>query len=275
MIIGSPLTLRVLWNHLGLTLTVSASSEAAGYPASHLDSGNLHRFWRATATTDQTLTYDAGVGNVRTVDTVVVPEAARLAAVGAHVALQRSDDASSFSDVWALTPVMLGHLAAPDGRHLYKENEAQSRRAWRLRVYGTPSAVAEIAGGWFIGTATVLPTSPVYGREFGADRAHRGADLVASWPVLTDEGAVLIAATLAAVTPAWPAEAPHETLAGVAYGGLPHWLYDPTGRTLARTPAIGPRLYPVLCMTPEQAFTTSVLPGADQGPASVRWRVRR
>lgn len=271
--------LRVCWDHLGLALPLSVTSEnaAADFRASNLETGNLQRFWQATSTAEQTLTYDAGSGLLKTCDTVILPRADLLVAVGANVAVQWSNDAATgWTDAFtAEVPIQTNDLLAPDARHYLKEFPSLSKRGWRVRIYGTPSAPASLAGGLFLGARTELPTSPAYGFEMGVSRSVLGRDLMASWPPLSRTGARALATVLAAVTPD-AAEVPVSTVSGVFYGGLPHWLYDPLGRTLADDPAtLTPTLLPVLCVSPEAAKSASLTPSFATGPTQVRWRERR
>jgi hypothetical protein len=70
------------------------------------------------------------------------------------------------------------------------------------------------------------------------------------------------------------AEGPYETVAGVVYGGLPHYWYDPTGRNFGQQGTPTPWLWPAMCLTRRsQLFQTTVRPGFVQGP-SVRFRQR-
>lgn len=269
--------LRIVHAHIGRSIFLVASSEATGFPASNLETGNRQRFWKATGTADQTLTYDAGPGHAVAVDTIVYPRADLLAAVGASVDVQWSaDGASNWTSVgtpFPLTPVQLGDLAPPRSVDLYTEFEAAPHRGWRVRLYGSPSAPVMGAGGLFLGTRYEVVRNPLYGRALGVSRTHRGLEVELSWGHWAAEtDAMGLLEAIAAVTPD-AAEAPHETAAGVVYGGQPHYLYDPLGAVF-RTSGT-PYLLPALCLTPEAALTVTPAMGVERGPSGVRWRERR
>lgn len=260
--------------HLGLTLQLTATSEAAGYPASNLETGNRQRFWRATSTADQFLTYDAGAGNAKTCDTVVLPRADLLVAVSAHVVVQHSTDMAAWSDAFTPeTPIASNDLLAPGLTDYLKEFTTETKRGWRVKLYGTPSAAVALAGGLFLGTRYEVTKNPLYGRALGIERAHRGREVELSWGHWAAEGdATALLTHLALVSPD-AGEAPHETVAGVVFGGLPHYLHDPLGAVFRA--AGTPQLLPVLCLTPEAALTTTPAIGVEHGPSGVRWRERR
>jgi hypothetical protein len=267
-------SLRMLHAHLGLTLALQASGAAADAPASNLETGDLHRYWVGTGPVEHTLAYVAPGGQTVGLDTVVLAAAAELVAVTASVALQRTDDGVAWTDVWTLTPILTSHLAPPEARHYVRETALDTRRGWRIRIYGALTGPPKLSGGFFLGVRTELPTSPQYGRGLGVARAHAGRELDAAWPPLTRVQARALKAALAAVTPDW-AEGTYETVAGVVYGGRPHWLYDPLGRTLSESDPPGPALLPVVCLTPGAALSASRTPTLEAGPTGVRWRERR
>lgn len=260
--------------HLGLTLQLVASSEAAGYPASNLETGNRQRFWRATGTGDQTLTYDAGVGLTVTCDTVILPRADLLVAIDADVVVQYSTDMSAWSDAFTPeTPIQTNDLAAPGAADYYKEFPTQTKRGWRVKIYGTPTSPALLAGGLFLGARYEVAKNPLYGRVLGVSRSTRGLEVECDWGHWRLESdAAALRSALGAVTPD-AGEAPHETVAGVVYGGLPHYLYDPLGGVFSTSGT--PYLLPVLCLTPEAAMTTTPAKAIERGPTGVRWRERR
>lgn len=261
--------------HLGHALALVASSEAVDFPASNLETGDRRRFWRATSTVEQTLTYDAGLGHVKTCDTIVLPRADRLVAAGANVVVQWSNDGSSgWTDAFTPeTPIATPALLAPGLTDYLKEFASLAKRAWRVRIYGTLTLPAELAGGLFLGPRFEVAKNPLYGRAYGTPRAHRGRDVELGWGHwATEADAEALLATLAAVTPN-AAEGPHETVAGVARGGLPHYLHDPLGAVLRASGV--PQLLPVLCLTPEAALTVTPAKGIERGPTGVRWRERR
>jgi hypothetical protein len=222
---------------------------------------------------EHTLSYVTAVGLTEPLDTVVIPDAVNLVTITANVALRRTDDGSSWSDVWTLTPITTGHLLA--GRHYLRTTALDARRGWQLRIYGSLTGTPRLSGALFLGARTELPTSPAYGCEVGVSRSYRGLDVAASWPPLPRAAGRAMARALAAVTPD-AAESFVETVSGVGYGPLPHWLHDPLGRTLADDPATQtPTLLPVLCLSPEAARTASLTPAYASMPTRVLWRERR
>lgn len=269
--------LRILYKHLGRSINVVATSAAAGFPATNLETGNRHRYWKATSSAEQTLTYDAGAGNAETVDTVILPRADLLAAVGASVDVQWSADGAtnwtSVGGVFPLAPISIGDLAPPATTDLYAEFTAAPQRGWRIRLYGSMTGPAMLAGDLFLGERFEVAKNPLYNRPLGVSRAHRGLEVDLSWGHWGDEAdAQALLEVLGAITPD-AAEAPHETAAGVVYGGLPHHLFDPVGAVF-RT-AGTPYLLPALCLTPESAVSATPAKGVERGPSGVRWRERR
>jgi hypothetical protein len=269
-----PNNLRICYAHLGRTVPLLASSEAADAPASNLETGNRQLFWHATSASEQTLTWDAGATGTLTVQAGILPRADLLVGVGASVALQWSSDGTSWTDAATpLVPITLGALKAPTNTDYYLEFAALTKRAWRWRIYGTLTGVPTLAGGVFVGPVLEVARNPIYGRTLSISRPHKGLEVELSWghwAVETDATALLTA--LASVSE-HAAEQPHETVAGVVYGGYPHYLYDPVGGVF-RTAGVA-YLLPVLLLTPEAASTTSPAFGIEQGPSGVRWRERR
>jgi hypothetical protein len=184
-----------------------------------------------------------------------------------------------WTDVWTLTPILTGHLTAatlPDvtARHLVMTSTLGSRRGWQIRIYGSLTGTPRLSGSLFMGARLELPTSPAYGCQVGVSRSARGLDVTAEWPPLGRTGARTLARAIAAVTPD-VAEGFVETVAGVGYGAVPHWLYDPVGRTLADDPATAtPTVLPVICASPGGASTRSVT-RALAAAGGVTWRERR
>jgi hypothetical protein len=268
--------LRLLQAHLGLTLALTASSEAPDFPASNLETGNRQRFWRAASAAEQTLMYDAGAGQTVTCDTVVLPRADLLVAVSASLDVQWSADAAtnwtSVGSPYPLVLVTSSHLSQPTGTDHVAEFTSLTKRAWRLRIYGSMTGSPALAGGWFLGSRSEVPINPAYGRLLGAPRTHRGRDLTLSWPSMPEANAETLLTLLAAVMPE-QMEGPHETVAGVVYGGRPHYLYDPTGIIFRSTGT--PYLLPVLCLTPESVMAENVTLGRDRPASGARWRERR
>jgi len=267
-------TLRILADHLGLTLTLVATSEASGFPALLLESGNRHWLWQATSTAAQRLAYDAGIGKTAAPDTLVLPRADLLVAAGVTVDVQWSaDGATNWTSVGAPFPKALasGDLMGPSGQDWAAEWTAVAKRAWSIYLTGATRAPV-IGGGWYLGPRTLCPTDPVYGRVLGVARPHRGEDLEAGWPAMSEANAELLAAALGRVTPAWPAEGPVETVAGQVIGGRVHYLYHPTGLPFRRSASPAAWLAQVVCLTPDRALTESLAPNLERGPTTVRWR---
>jgi hypothetical protein len=145
------LRLRLHYQHLGRTRPVVASSEAAGFPASNLETGNRHLFWRGSAVAEQTLTVDAGVGQMQTPDTLIIPRLDLLIAAGASLDVQNSADAATG---WATVggpfpraPVTAADLQSPTGTDGYYRWDGTSKRGNRLRIYGSLTAAPTVAGG--------------------------------------------------------------------------------------------------------------------------------
>lgn len=269
---------HVVWDDHHTRVQLVASATEPGFPVSNLETGNLGRWWLGVGTGEHTLTRDFGANATAALDTVVVANALRLVNVGASLALQRSDNGSSWTDVWAVAPLTAAHLAPPNGRDFIQESPLDTRRAWRLRIYGSLTGPPRLSGGLFMGVRTKLPTSPILGRTHGVERPYRGRDLTCSWPPMARVDARAIKAAHAAVTPS-AAEGFHETVEGVGYGGRQFWLWDPDGRTFSEAtpfgPPFGPWLVPVLCTTPDAASSTSRTPGLDDGPISIGYRELR
>lgn len=268
--------LRILGaGHLGFRLALVATSESTSFPASNLETGNRQRFWHTTSTAEQALAYETAAGQTESCDTVALPRADLLVAVGASVAVQYSTSpiaSSSWTDAFTpLTPIQSSDLVAPTGTDYVREFAGQSRRSWRLRLYGSLTGGPSLAGGWFLGLRTELPTNPQWGRELGIARPHRGLELAGTWPPMSPSEATAFLTAMAAVTPD-AAESPHETVSGVVYGGLPHYLYDPDGVVFRQSGT--PYLVPVLCLTPEGVVSQSLAPTLEGGP-TLRWRERR
>lgn len=265
---------RLLWDHIGLAYTLQASGENAAFPASNLLGANIRRFWKGTGPTEHTLMYDSGSGNTVQLDTVVLPFASMLVAIGASVALQRSDDASAWTDVWTKTPLTSGDLAKPDLYHFIREESATlTRRAFRIRIYGSLGDAPALGGSLFLGIRTELPLQPAYGRVLGSPRAYRGRDIALGFTIMSPAQAESIANLVASVTPNAD-ELPVETVSGAAYGGLPHWMYDPVGTVLCREAVAAPYLFPVLCSSPEAAQTRALTTSLEETP-EIHWRERR
>jgi hypothetical protein len=267
--------MRLLHEHIGLTVPLAASSAADGFPASNLETGHRALFWKATSSAEQTLTWDAGTGNTKTCDAVVLPRADRLVTVAANVAVQWSNDGvSSWTDAFTPeTPIQSGDLAGPGGTDYVMEFSSLTKRAWRIRLYGSMTGAAMLAGGLFLGARYEVAKNPLYERALGVSRTYRGLEVELSWghwAAEADARALLTA--LAAVTPD-AAEGPQETVSGLLFGGRPHYLYDPLGAVF-RTSGT-PYLLPVLCLTPEAALTQTPAKGIERGPTGVRWRERR
>jgi hypothetical protein len=271
-------SLRLLWDHLGRALALIASSAHLDFPAWALETGDLHQWWQASITAAQSLGYDAGSGQTRSPNALVIPRADYLVSIGASVDVRWSDDGgptgTSIGQGFPWTPITSGHLAGPTALHAVAEWTPVAKRGWYVHLYGSVSAPARLAGGWFFGTTTDLPTSPIYGREQGVERPHRGRDLIAGWPPMTRVNARVIKAALAAVTPN-AADGGRETAAGVYRGGLPHWIWDPAGRTFSETDPQTPYLLPVFCVTPEAALSRSLTGTLESPPTEVRWREQR
>lgn len=264
--------LRIVYNHIGLTLTLTASSAATGYPASNLETGSRALFWRATSTAEQLLTYDAGVGNTKTCDTVVLPRADLLVAYGANVAIQHSPDMTNWTDAFSPeVPIQAGDLSGPRSLDYYMEFSSAAKRGWRIRLYGTPSQAASLAGGLFLGQRFEVASNPQWGRTLGPSRTYMGAGFEFSWPPMTPTNTLALLDVVSAVTPD-AAEGFVTTVAGVGYGGLAHYLYDPTGVVFGRST---PVLYPVLCLADGiSASMQALAPLLERGP-TIRWQERR
>lgn len=244
---------RLVWDGLHLRLTATVTSEAIGFALQNLFDGSRHSFWRATTTGDQVILWDAGSGNTEAVDTTVIARADRLVTVAAHVVTEWSADAvTSWTAAYpAKTPIVAGDLKKPADQDFYLEHTAlETKRGWRVRLFGTPSAVAECALVW-LGKRLTVETAPGVGPSVGVARPHVGAPIEVTWPVLTEAGMRALAAALADVTKTFPAEGPLITRAGTGYGGRAHFLYDASG-SLFRLAALGtPALAHVLYRSPE------------------------
>ena len=248
-----PNNLRLIWDGLHHRLTATATSSAVGFDVLNLFDGSRHSFWRATGTGEQLIMWDAGSGHTEEVDTTVIARADRLVAVSAHVSTQWSADASSgWTDTYPPeTPLVTGDLKQPTGQDYYIEHPALlAKRAWRLRLYGTPTSAAECALVW-LGKRREVQKNPLYGGAYGRARIHRGANLEFTWRRLSEAGMTDLLQALQAVSPAWPAEGVLETRTGAMYGGRPHFLYDPTGEAFRLGASALPALLHVLLTSPE------------------------
>ncbi len=243
---------RLVTDHLGYRITVAATSAAVGFEAKNLEDGSRRTFWKATGTGEQTRTYDAGVGKAETCDTVILARADLLVAVAANVAVQWSADAATgWTDAFApKTPLVTGDLKKPADQDFYQEFTSQSKRGWRLRLYGTMSAAPSLAG-LMLGARLDVQKPPVYGGDYGRARADRGADLSLTFQRFHEAGMDALLAALHAVSPGFPAEGPQETPAGAVYGGRPHYLYDTLGEAFRLGLAASPALLHVILMSPE------------------------
>jgi hypothetical protein len=247
------------------------TSEAAGFEARHLTDGLLHTRWRATSTATQTLTYDAGSGNTRRSNAVIIGRADLLVAATATVVVQWSNDgATGWTN--AFTPVALssGDLLGPTATHYVKEYSLLDKRAHRLQL-STLTQIPEFVE-LLIGEFVEAPRNPRLGAMVGAARAHRGADLELEWGWLTEAQAVSLADYLTDVTPYHPMEQPVETVAGTIYGALPHWISDPLGAVFRQSNT--PQLYPVLCVSGADLGLTIQGPAGTIQGVRVRYRQR-
>jgi hypothetical protein len=261
--------------HIGLTVPIVASTADAAFPVGNLETGNRQLFWKSTVTTETTLTWDMGVGLTKTCDTVVLPRADLLVAAAWNVAVQWSNDgATGWTDAaTAEVPIQANDLVGPRALDYYKEFTSLAKRAWRIRLYGSPSSVAMLAGGIFLGTRYEVVKNPLYGRPLGVSRAVNGLELELTWGHWRLEAdARGLLDQLALLNPD-AADGPVETVSGVMFGGLPHYWYDPVGATM-RT-AGTPGLLPALLVTPEAVQTTTPAKAIEQGPVGIRLRERR
>jgi hypothetical protein len=162
-----------------------------------------------------------------------------------------------------------GDLKKPTDQDYYMEFTSQAKRGWRLRVYGTPSAAASLAGLW-LGKRLDIAKAPRYGGTDGRARADRGADVELTFQRFAEAGLDDLLAALQAVSPGFPAEAPQESAAGGVSGGRPHFLYDSLGEAFRLGLAGSPALLNVLLMTPDLQPVLEFLRLWTLGP--VRWR---
>lgn len=239
--------LRVVHTALADTLDPTITSEAGGaFVAENLRDGRLDTRWKASSAADQYYTFDAGGGNTKTADVLVIGRADLLVTAGTTVVVQHSTDNFAANIVNAFSPKALatGDLLGPRTQHWYVEfGGIGAKRSWRVGLLG--SASAPQAALITLGTLVELGANPDIGVEGGVARTTMGRTFALAWPSVTLATIGQLAAWLAAVTPEFPGERPVETAGGAVHGGKTHWLYDP-GVKIFRT---APYLLPVVVMT--------------------------
>ena len=118
--------------------TFTATSTATGdFDVDYLYSMFETSFWEATTSANQQLDYDAGVGNTKTADYLVIL-GHNLATVGATIVLQYSDGAgytNAFTPIVVTVDTVLAKEFSGAGAHRY----------WRLDISGGMSAAPSIA----------------------------------------------------------------------------------------------------------------------------------
>jgi hypothetical protein len=265
--------LKIAWDHVGYRVAVVATATAAGFSVLNLHDGARRSYWKGVGTGEHTLTYDAGPGKTEPADTTALSRADLLVAAGASVATQWSNDGSSgWTDAYTpKAPLASGDLRKPADQDAWLEHDSLlSKRAWRLRLYGSLSVAPSLAGLW-IGPRHECERTPLYGYTYGGARADRGADLDdVRWALLTEAGMSALLAVLTAVSPAYSIEEPHETLAGAVFGARPHFLFDSTGELFRLGAAASPVLLNVQCLTPVPKATFDFFRRWSLGP--VAWR---
>jgi hypothetical protein len=239
---------QLIYDHIGDRLAMAVTSEVAGFEARNLEDGSRRTFWTATGTGEQTFTYDAGVGQTIDVGGVTLGRADLLAVIGAHVAVQWSNDAATgWTNIGTpREPLQKAHLLQPGFQDYDEEFSGLAKRGWRLRLYGTMSAAPSFAG-LTLGTRKTV-RAPAWGGQLGVERPDRGADLEFAFPLAGPEARDDSLAYVRAVSLGFPAEAPYETASGVVRGGLSHFLRDDTGEALGAPGA--PALRQVILMNP-------------------------
>lgn len=243
--------LRIAHDHMGLRVTPTVTSEAAGFEAKNGLDGNRQSFVKSTATGTWDWIYDAGVGKTETADTLVLARADLLAGVTATVEVAYSDDAVAYT-VEFTEAITTGILKKPANQDYYREFTNRAKRAWRVRLtLGT--AVYQFAE-LFLGARAEVTKNPRYPLQVGLARPHMGADLQLEFGQLGEAQLNTLLNYLTDVSPGFPAEAPMETAAGAVYGGRPHWVYDPTGNLFRQTAPAAAALVHVLLMNPGDAI---------------------
>ena len=224
--------LRCLSDHLGRTLVPTVTSEVVGFRAVNASDGDRRTLWRASSSATQRFTYDAGAGNTRTVDSLAIARADGLSSVGATVSVQHSDDLAAWSADDLSQAMSPGVLLAPTAQDWVGEWTGSAHRGWRVSLTGSSAApsLAELV----LGQRLEVEANPLFPVSYGSARAYRGADVTLAYHGLTDAGAEALLAYLAAVSPFAPGETPVETLLGVPYGAVAHFLYDSPGTVFRR-----------------------------------------
>lgn len=256
---------QLIFDHIGDRLLLSATSQAAGFEARNVEDGSRRTFWKATAATEQTFTYDAGVGKTADVSGVTIVRGDLLAAVNANVAVQWSNDAATgWTDIGTpRAPLAAGQLIGPDRRDYDEAFSGLAKRGWRLRVYGTMSA-APMFAALKLGRRITVP-APAWGGSIGPAWPDRGADLEFGFPLVDETTKDDMLAYVRAVSLGFPSEQPISTAAGAVYGGLTHFIRD-TGTTLGPT-----QLRHVILVNPGELAPRIEQPGRWLFPP-FRWR---
>jgi hypothetical protein len=122
---------KFFWQQALAAMTMSATSESAGYAKENIYDTRESNLWKATSTADQYLWFDAGVGGTYAVDYLTI-SGHNLATCGATLRFR-------YADGWAWTDAFAPFVPASDGIILM-EIDLSAHRQWSIEIIG-PTAI--------------------------------------------------------------------------------------------------------------------------------------
>ena len=145
----------IAWNNQVLEATLTASTEALGFPRQNLQDWRPYLAWKGTGTAEQWLKLDAGVGATVTAACLGLAGHDLASQDISGLALKYSDDDLSWSD--CLSP-----FAPACDRTILKTFPSQTHRYFKLVIpsgYASPPRL----GIWFLGGQFQVPVYPELG----------------------------------------------------------------------------------------------------------------
>ena len=152
---------KFIYNNLADKVTVSASSEATGFPAENAVDMSRATQWKSDAEATITLTVDLGAATAATGIGVANHNLGTLDDDGYTVELKGSTDNFSGSDVLVKTL-----SPAADDADYYATFGSVSYRYWRIKAAKGGGTLAGEVGEFYLGTATELANNPDTGGGF-------------------------------------------------------------------------------------------------------------
>jgi hypothetical protein len=154
------INVRLIYGHLTDKVTVTASSEATGFPAENAVDLSRSTQWKGTAEATITLTVDLGAATAATGLGVANHNLGTLATDGYTIELKGSTDDFAISDVLVKT------LAPADDDDYFATFGSVSYRYWRIKAAKGGGTLTGEVGEFYLGTAVTLAGNPDTGGGF-------------------------------------------------------------------------------------------------------------